>query len=78
MIPDTSAMVAIVMKEPGYEEFLRTMAGGNADIGTVTLTETVIVLPERLQSGAHSLPARFLSEASIAIMLSESPTTARP
>jgi len=68
MILDTSAVVAIVMKEPGYEALLRTMAGSTAAIGTATLTETAIVLSARLQSDARSLLARFLSEASIAII----------
>jgi len=68
MILDTSAVVAIVMKEPGYEELLRTMANGNPAIGTATLTETAIVLSARLESDARSLLARFLSEASIAIV----------
>jgi len=68
MILDTSAVVAIVMKEPGYEELLRTMAKGNPAIGTATLTETAIVLSARLESDARSLLARFLSEASIAIV----------
>jgi ribonuclease VapC len=68
MILDTSAVVAIVMKEPGHEELLRTLAVGNAAIGTATLTETAIVLSARLQSDARSLLARFLSEASIAII----------
>jgi ribonuclease VapC len=59
----------MVMKEPGYEEeVLRAMAGGNPAIGTATLTETAIVLSARLQSDARSLLARFVSEASIAII----------
>jgi ribonuclease VapC len=68
MILDTSAVVAIVMKEPGYEELLQTMAGGDPAICTATLTETAIVLSARLHSDARSLLARFLSEASIAII----------
>ena len=68
MILDTSAVVAIVMKEPGYEELLRMMANGNPAIGTATLTETAIVLSARLASDARSLLSRFLSEASIAIV----------
>jgi ribonuclease VapC len=69
MILDTSAVVAIVMKEPGYEELLQAMASdGNQAIGTATLTEAAIVLCARLKSDARSLLARFLSEASIAIV----------
>ena len=59
MILDTSAVVAIVMKEPGYEELLLKMANGNPAIGAATLTETAIVLSARLQSDARSLLSRF-------------------
>ena len=68
MILDTSAVVAIVMKEPGYEELLCAVAEGNPAIGTATLTETAIVLSARLERDARPLLARFLSEASIAIV----------
>jgi ribonuclease VapC len=68
VILDTSAVVAIVMKEPGYEGLLRTLANGNPAIGTATLTETAIVLSARLQSDARSLLSRLLSEASIAVV----------
>jgi ribonuclease VapC len=68
MILDTSAVVAIVMKEPGYEELLQRMASSDPAIGTATLAETAIVLCARLQRDARSLMARFLSEASITIV----------
>jgi ribonuclease VapC len=68
MILDTSAVVAIVMKESGSEELLRTMTGGNAAIGTGTLAETAIVLSARLGYDARALLSRFLAEASIAII----------
>ncbi|MCX7030694.1 MAG: type II toxin-antitoxin system VapC family toxin [Spirochaetes bacterium] len=68
MILDTSAVVAIAMKEPGYEELLQRMASSDPAIGTATLAETAIVLSTRLQRDTRSLLARFLSEASIAIV----------
>jgi ribonuclease VapC len=69
MILDTSAVVALVMKEPGHEVLLRAMAfDGNPAIGTATLTETAIALSARLKNDARSLLARFLSEASIAVV----------
>jgi len=68
MILDTSAVVAIVMKEPGHENLLRKMVDGNPAMGTATLTETAIVLSARLGSDARPLLARFLTEASIAIV----------
>ena len=68
MILDTSAVVAIVMKEPGCEELLLKIANGNPAIGTATLTETAIVLSARLASDARSLLSRLVSEASIAVV----------
>jgi len=68
MILDTSAVVAIVMKEPGHEEFLRAMGGATAAIGTASLTEAAIVLSARLGYDARALLSRFLSEASIAVV----------
>jgi len=62
MILDTSAMVAIVMKEAGHEELLRVMGGGDAAIGTATLAETAIVLSARLKSDARPLLARLADE----------------
>lgn len=69
MILDTSAVVAIVMKEPGHEGLLQAMASdGNTAIGAATRTDAAIVLSARLQGDARSLLARFLSEASIAVV----------
>ena len=68
MILDTSAVVAILLKEPGYEELLRMMADANAAIGTATLTETAIVLSARLNRDARPLLSRFIAEASIAVV----------
>ena len=68
MILDTSAVVAILMKEPGYEDLTRILVSGNAAIGTATLTETAIVLSARLHIDARPLLSRFLSEGSIAVV----------
>lgn len=69
MILDTSAVIAIVMREPGYEDLLAAIAvDGSSAIGAATLAETAIVLSARLKSDARALLARFLSEASIAVV----------
>jgi ribonuclease VapC len=68
VILDTSAVAAILIKEPGYEELLRTMASANSAIGTATLTEAAVVLSSRLKRDARSLLSRFLAEASIAVV----------
>ncbi len=68
MILDTSAVVAILLKEPGYEELLQAMTDANPAIGTATLTETAIVLSARLNRDARPLLVRFLAEASITVV----------
>ena len=66
MILDSSAVVAVVMQEPGYETLIDKLNGADrVGIGTPTLTETAIVLSARLGSDARGLIARLLSEGSI-------------
>ena len=67
MILDTSAVVAIALREPGFEELLTKLLGDSrAGVGVPTLTETAIVLSARLGRDARGLLARFLQEGSIA------------
>jgi len=69
MILDTSAVVAVLMKEPGYEEVLeKLLAASSAGIGIPTLTESAIVLSARLGRDARGLLSRFLVEASIVMV----------
>lgn len=54
MIVDSSAVVAIVLREPGHELLLEKLAGSGAGIGTPTLAELGLVLSARL--GRDSRP----------------------
>lgn len=66
MIVDTSAIAAIVFKEPGHADVLgKLVAGGHVGIGTPTLAEAGIVLTARLKKDGRSLLLRFLQEFSI-------------
>lgn len=66
MILDSSAVVAILLREPGYESLLAKLAAASGvGIGVPTLTETAIVLSARLEGDARGLLARFLTEASV-------------
>jgi len=59
MILDTSAVVAIVTREPGSQEVLRTMAGGNAAIGAATrLTNEPLRNGQRRASAGSGSPGR--------------------
>ncbi len=67
MILDSSAIVAILFKEPGYEVLLQKLAAAPAcAIGLPTLTEAAIVVSARIQRDSRALIARFLMEATIA------------
>jgi ribonuclease VapC len=66
MILDSSAILAIVFKEPGFEELLRAMDEASVvAAGTPTLAETGIVLHARLQDKAPGLLERVLDELQI-------------
>jgi len=67
MILDTSAVVAILFREPGCEVLLdKLAAASNPAIGVPTLTEAAIVVSSRIKRDARALIARFLMEGSIA------------
>lgn len=63
MIVDSSALVAVTFKEPGYESLVTKLIAAPAPgIGTPTLTETGIVLASRLQRDPRDLLFRMLGE----------------
>ena len=66
MIVDSSALLAIVFQEPGYEDLLERIAAAPAvAAGTPTLAETGIVLTARLGPGSHGLLERMLDELDV-------------
>ena len=69
MIIDTSAILAIVFQEPGYEELaLKVARAEGVGIGAPTLVECGIVLTARLGQDARGLLARFVEEANITLV----------
>lgn len=63
MIIDSSALIAIVFKEPGYDELIHKISEAEyLGIGTPTLAETGIVLSARLQGGGRTILARLCQE----------------
>ena len=63
MIVDTSALIALVFKEPGHEELIHKISEAEyLGIGTPTLAETGIVLSSRLQGGGRTILARLCQE----------------
>lgn len=63
MIVDSSALVAVVFKEPGYEVLVgKLAAAGTRAIGAPTLTEAGIVLAARLGKDATELLSGLVRE----------------
>ena len=66
MIIDSSAIMAIIGKEPGYERIVRELAASPATrIGAPTRLESGIVLTARFGPRGKTALARFLQENSI-------------
>ncbi len=69
MIVDSSAIVAILLKEPGFEALARKLASADyAAVGAPTLAETSIVLCARLGPSGKSLLARLVDEATLDVI----------
>jgi ribonuclease VapC len=63
LILDSSAIVAVLLEEPGYERLLEALSRARSvGVGTATLAETGIVLRVRVGPEAGTLLARFLQE----------------
>jgi len=66
MIVDTSALIAVFFREPGFEDILAKLASADTlAAGTPALSETAIVLTARLGKDAGGLLDRFLREFGI-------------
>ncbi len=69
MIVDSSALLAILLKEPGFEEPLAKLLGARvAGIGGPTLAESGIVLTSRAGRHARRLLTLFVGEAGLAVV----------
>lgn len=61
MIVDTSVVIAVIVKEPGYESLAKKLSDADVlGIGTPTLTECGIVLSARLGPLGRTLLNEFL------------------
>jgi ribonuclease VapC len=66
LILDSSVIVAIVLREPGYEELVgKLRSAGAIGIGTPTLVEAGIVLSARLGIEPQAVLDRFLRDFGI-------------
>ena len=65
---DTSAIVAILMRETEADAFLRLILGEHVIVGTPTLIETCMVLEQKLPGQARRAVDRFLADSLINIV----------
>jgi ribonuclease VapC len=69
VIVDTSAVVAIILRESGFEVVEEKLATASSPaMGAPTLVETGLVLTTRLGENAGPLLARFIQETRISIV----------
>ena len=69
MIVDSSAVVAVLLKEPGHKHLRDQLAATQqVRIGAPTVVESSMVLCSRLGHAGKTLLARFLQEAEIEVV----------
>ena len=68
MIVDLSALIAIVLREPGWEALVEKLSAGPVGAGTPTLAEAGVVLTAKLGPRGRSLLSRVVQEARIAVV----------
>ena len=68
MIVDSSALVAIVLREPGWQTLTEKLYSGAAGAGAPTLAEAGVVLTVEMGPRGRSLLARVVQEARIAVV----------
>lgn len=69
MILDSSAVIAIMLRDPACDDLLSRMATANrVAIGAATLLEAGIVLSARLEQDARGRLARLLQESGIVVL----------
>jgi ribonuclease VapC len=69
VIIDTSAIIAIVLREPGWEGLVAKLRGdGTCAVGAPTLAETGAVLAAKVGQRAPGILSRLLQEADLAVI----------
>jgi ribonuclease VapC len=69
LILDSSAIVAVLLKEPGYEPLLQCLVENpEPGVGAPTMVETGIVLSARLGERGQTLLGRFAQASELVIL----------
>ena len=69
MILDSSAIIAIVLREPGWEALVAKLGAGDvAGVGAPTLVEASLVLTNRMGKHGGAMVSRFLHQSGITVV----------
>src|SRR5262245_27347975 len=69
MILDSSAILAILLREPGFEAIVDQIASAtNLSIGAPTLAETGIMLQNRMGDAGRDVLIHFIHEFKVAVI----------
>ena len=69
MILDSSAVLAILLREPGWEALFEAIEGAlQVGISASTLAEATIVMSAKLQKDARPLLSRFAQEVGLTVL----------
>jgi ribonuclease VapC len=69
MVLDTSAIISILLREPGSEELIGCISrGAIVIVGAPTVVETAIVLSAKLKRDARPIVDGFLREAEVEVI----------
>jgi ribonuclease VapC len=69
MILDSSALLAVILRESGYATLIDKIAAAKAlSVGAPTLAETGIVLENRIGEGASTILVQFVHEWRVSVI----------
>jgi ribonuclease VapC len=69
MVIDSSAIVAVMLRQPGWEHLVQVIEGAEfVAVGAPTLCETAMVLTSRLGGDPRAKLERFLGEAEVEVI----------
>lgn len=69
MILDSSAIIAILLREPGWEALAAKLGGGAAaGVGAPTLVETCLVLTNKMGKHGRAMVSRFLHQSGATVV----------
>jgi ribonuclease VapC len=69
VIVDASAIIAVILREPGFETLVDKLASTpGVGVGSPTLTEAAIVLSARLRRDGRGIVIRFVQDMALVVI----------